>query len=133
MPSGSAGPDGGVLPPSTQCDFKTKTNRLGGVIASSHWGLVKMIEYDPQTGKRRADKLACAAEKADRVGACAAMCCAHCRSDPGCVEAKLTGIGCALMHEDPGNPPAHHPFVPWAHANTNVSGTMTVVPRRGHH
>eukprot|EP01047_Picozoa_sp_COSAG01_P034216 COSAG01_NODE_2560_length_7453_cov_14.661817_4_plen_580_part_00 len=127
---GSAGPDGGVLPPSTQCVFKTKTNRLGGLIASRHWGHVKMVEYNSSTGKRLADKLACAPEKSDQVGACATMCCAHCRADPGCVEARLTGIGCALMHDDPGTPPAHHPFVPWTHANTNISGTMTIVPNR---
>ena len=46
------------------------------------------------------------------------------------MEAKLTGIGCALMYEEPGKPPAHHPFVPWAHADTNISGTMTIVPHR---
>ena len=124
-PDGSAGPDGGVLPPSTQCDFKLKTNRMGGAVASVHWGHVTMKEYEQHTGRLVAPKLTCLAEKQDTLGACAAMCCAHCRADASCVEAKLTGVGCALMHADQTKP-----FVPWSRANTNLSGTMTIVPHR---
>jgi hypothetical protein len=115
--------DGGVLLPSTQCDFKLKINRNGGTLASTHWGHVAMKEYDQHTGRLLAPKLTCLAEKQNQLGGCAAMCCAHCRADALCVEARLTGVGCLLMHADEAKP-----FVPWAHANTNLSGTMTIVP-----
>ena len=43
----------------------------------------------------------CSDEAAGRAGMCARQCCAYCLADAACVQARLIGTGCHLVHLDP--------------------------------
>ena len=57
------------------------------------------------------------------LGTCAMTCCAECQRDLNCVEARLNGDQCWLLHRSPQNP-----FTPFDNTSTGIT---TILPNRG--
>ena len=93
---GSAGPDGGTLPGSAECDFLFHSSRDGGSDADAgQWQTIPYPGSQPY----------CMPEKCDgealKAGECSKQCCAYCLADKDCVEARLEydgAPGCVLIH-----------------------------------
>ena len=118
----SAGPDGGVLPPSDKCDFLYHTDQAGGCNLCGHatrWGIPIMKDPANPPGQAQCDNSTAGVPG----GFCARSCCAHCLADVDCVHASLQGDACWLIHSDPTKP-----FK--ARVNSTMGRNTLIVPHR---
>lgn len=117
---GSAGPDGGTLPESDKCEFAFHSNRMGGSdTKDAQWQIVPYPGSQPYSMPQNCDA---ETSGSGLVGRCSRLCCAYCMADKDCVEARLIGRACHLVHVDP-----NLPFAPW---NNATKGITTITPRR---
>jgi hypothetical protein len=118
---GSAGPDGGMLPVSSDCDFAFHSNRDGGDQSATTWSTIPYPGSQPYSMPEKCDG------EALKAGQCSKQCCAYCLADRDCVEARLGyegAPGCVLVHSN-----LKLPFGPWNNS-TKDNPITTIIPRR---
>lgn len=102
---------------SSACDFAFNSNREGGSDSFASWATIPYPGSQPYSMPHTCDS-----EAEGTVGGCAMQCCAYCLADKNCVQARLIGTGCHLVHKDP-----KLPFAPWN--NKTSKGITTILPR----
>ena len=103
---------------SVDCGFAFNSSREGGSTAFAPWASIPYPGSQPYSMPQK-----CESEAEGKVGDCATQCCAYCLADKDCVEARLVGRGCHLVHDDP-----KLPFTPWN--NKTSKGITTILPGR---